>query len=169
VHPEALAWLEQHTERFRNQPIRVLELGARNVNGSPRTLPALDHCTSYIGVDLEPGHGVDLIGDAADIVLAHKFDLIICTEVLEHTPRWDEIIDNATRHLAAKGTLLLTAAMDPRPPHSAVDGGELRADEHYQNLNPNQLDTLLDKLGYGEYTIETHTDRGDLYGVGLKP
>jgi SAM-dependent methyltransferase len=63
MHPEAYEYVRRATGAKAHQPLRILEFGSRNVNGTVRDLfpaPAL-----YVGVDWADGLGVDYVGDAA--------------------------------------------------------------------------------------------------------
>jgi hypothetical protein len=114
---------------------RVCELGSRDVNGSVRGLfPGAE----YVGVDIAPGPGVDVTGDAASWKPEppHPFDTVISTETLEHTPDAERICLNAHELLVDGGVLILTAASVGRAPHSAIDGGPLRHAEFYRNVSP---------------------------------
>lgn len=65
---------------------RILDLGARDVNGSLRTgAPA---GATYVGVDLEPGPGVDVVlEDAYHLPFARsEFDLVVSSSCFEHDP-----------------------------------------------------------------------------------
>src|SRR5262249_32046337 len=108
----------------------VLEIGSWDVNGSVRRLFA---GATYLGVDIVPGPGVDVVADGASFAPEHPPDCVVCTEVLEHTLRAEAIVANAHRMLAPGGVLVLTAAWAGRLPHSAVDGGRLRPREFYSN------------------------------------
>ena len=61
MHPAALQWVTEALDDL-PAPTRVIELGSLNVNGGLRHLfpPECD----YIGVDLQPGPGVDVVADA---------------------------------------------------------------------------------------------------------
>lgn len=130
----------QFVARFATErAVTVLECGARDVNGSVRNLfPAAD----WFGVDIGPGPGVDEVADFADYVHPHPVDIVVSTEVLEHTPRWREILRAASRNLRPGGRLIVTAAGPGRVPHSAVDGGPV-GDEHYENIDPDELSSEL--------------------------
>jgi SAM-dependent methyltransferase len=65
----------------------------------------------YIGVDVEIGEGVDEICSAEDLTEHFgecRWDLILCTEVLEHVWDWLTVVSNLKRALATNGRLLLT-------------------------------------------------------------
>ena len=149
MHAEALAWVTAELKKIRaREPERlfVLELGSRDVNGSAR---GAIQVTRWHGVDREPGPGVDEVANA-ETYDAPEFepDVVVCTEVLEHAERADLVFLHAVAALRPGGTLLVTAACDPRAPHSAVDGGPLRAGEHYRNVTPEQLHAWLEAVGY---------------------
>ncbi len=89
---------------------RVLDVGSRNVNGSLRELVE-PHCREYIGTDILPGPGVDRICPAAALGRefgADQFDLIICTEVMEHVLDWRSSIAGIKEVLRPDGYLLFT-------------------------------------------------------------
>lgn len=92
--------------------------------------------------------------------------MVVCCEVLEHSPRADQIVRNAIRMLAPGGVLLVTCATDPRAPHSAVDGNALRAGEWYQNVAQDSLRAWLD--GMEVLHLDT-LPRGDLQCLAIKP
>ncbi len=139
MHAEAYTWVQRHAA---SELGAVLEIGGRNINGSVRPLfPIAD---PYRTLDVVPGDGVDIVADAADWTPDRKYDVVVCTEVFEHTPRWPEICATALRALAPGGLFVATMAGPGRPDHSAVDGGPLRGGEYYENVDPNWLfHTLL--------------------------
>jgi SAM-dependent methyltransferase len=62
-----------------------------------------------VGLDVRPGHGVRIIGDAQALGIRDAaFPVVLCTEVLEHLPEPQQAIDEMFRVLAPGGTLLLT-------------------------------------------------------------
>ena len=90
---------------------RVLEVGALDVNGSVRgDIMALGPA-EYIGIDIRPGPGVDVICDAGDLVARFgedAFDLVVSTELLEHARDWRRIISNIKRVTKPAGVLIVS-------------------------------------------------------------
>lgn len=126
------------------RPVCVLDIGGRDVNGSTEDLFHPDSCWEV--VDLHEGPRVTWVGNFLDYGTVDKFDVAVCTEVAEHTPEWPEIIAHAASLLDPhEGMFLFTAAGPGRHPHSHIDGNELRPDEHYENVDPEALATVLDR------------------------
>jgi SAM-dependent methyltransferase len=149
------------------EPVEVLEIGSCDVNGGVR--PLFPTASRYHGIDVVEGPGVDEVADAADWRRTDGFDVVVSTEVLEHAPRWPDVVRNAWDALRSGGQLILTCAAEPRPPHSAIDGWEVRPDEHYANVDPDELLALVRDLGCERWTVEHHRDRGDLYLHASRP
>jgi SAM-dependent methyltransferase len=138
---------------------RVVEVGSRDVNGVVRDL--FGDC-EYLGIDMTDGPGVDLVADGATVRLPRKADAVVCCEVLEHTPDAEAIVKNLLRLVRRGGLVIVTAACDPRPPHSATDGGPVRDGEFYANVSPADLDRWLN-TGDGSGYITANETRGDVY------
>ena len=79
-------WVEFLAGRFNKPGVRVLEIGSRNVTGSP--LKSHFSNAEYVGFDFYPGDTVDVVGDAHKLsnyfVGQDRFDLIFSTAVFEH-------------------------------------------------------------------------------------
>ncbi len=89
----------------------VLEVGARDVNGSIR--PFVESLTParYVGVDIELGPMVDEVVDATGLVDRFgvgSFDVVLTTEMLEHVRDWPTVVSNLKRVLRPNGILLVT-------------------------------------------------------------
>jgi len=62
-----------------------------------------------VSLDIRPGPGVQVVGDAQALGIGDgRFDVVLCTEVLEHLPEPQKAIDEMFRVLKPGGELLLT-------------------------------------------------------------
>lgn len=120
-NPAVLAYgrrqLGEHDVRGR----RVIDVGARNVNGSLRPHVEAFGPACYLGVDIEAGSGVDEVCQAEDLVErfgSESFDVVICTEVLEHVRDWRAVISNLKGLVAPGGVLLITTRSIGFPYHA---------------------------------------------------
>lgn len=163
MHSEAWNYVCRAVADYRNRAdLRIVELGSRDINGSPRRL-FNEAGQFYWGVDIVDGPGVDEVRDAAIWSTDELFDVVISTEVFEHTTRWPGIVRSASRALKPGGRFVFTCATDPRPKHAA-GGGALEPDEFYRNVPEGELRAVLEAFGF-EFTIESY-ENGDLYASG---
>jgi SAM-dependent methyltransferase len=99
---------------------RILEVGARDVNGSARSYLEAMKPMTYLGIDIDAGEGVDEICAVEKVALRYgtgSFDLVVSTEVLEHLLDWRAGVNNMKRVLAPEGLLLLTTRSFGFPLH----------------------------------------------------
>ncbi|MBN2701703.1 MAG: methyltransferase domain-containing protein [Methylothermaceae bacterium] len=64
----------------------ILEIGSRNVSGTTRR-HLFPGCGEYVGFDIHPGDGVDVVGDAhklSSYFSSNRFDLVLSVSVFEH-------------------------------------------------------------------------------------
>lgn len=165
MHPEAYMFVQRTNSYLYPRPKSVVEIGARNINGTIRHL--FSDATDYVGIDIADGPDVDVVANGATWQPDPKKrpDLVICCEVLEHTAEADEIVRNAVRMVKGGGHVIVTCAGTGRPPHSAFDGGPLREGEYYRNVTKEQVEDWIESLNSMirnvEYAIALQ--RGDLY------
>lgn len=144
---------------------RVLDIGGRDINGTPRPwFPGAD----YTSVDLRSGPGVDLVGDVLALELPYDYyDLVLCLEVLEHVHRWEVMIGRAYALCRHGGRLVVTCAGPGRAVHSGIDGSaKLHAGEWYGNIDPVRLVKILQAAGF--QAIEVDLRGNDLQATGTK-
>jgi hypothetical protein len=148
-----------------DESLTVIEIGSMDINGSVR--PCFPNA-SWIGIDVAAGPGVDIVIDAIDYSPECQADLVICTEVLEHTDMWCQIISRAETWIKPGGRIIITCAGTGRLPHSAVDGGPVQAGEHYANITHEQLAAEFQNGGFTDIHAECNQEWKDSYAVATK-
>lgn len=160
MHPEVLDWVGLWAT---TEPISVLDIGGRDLNGSTRPLfPNAD----YTALDLRPGPGVDVVADATTWVPDRVWDLVLCTEVFEHTPDWPQVCKTAFAACRPGGRFVVTCAGPGRAPHSGIAATGLTPGEYYANLSTQELHAGLAAAGWSEVRVERL--RLDLRGTAVK-
>jgi SAM-dependent methyltransferase len=149
MHQQAHEWVSRHATA---DAVRVLDVGGRNINGTVRDLfPGAE----YTVLDIRDDVGVDVVADAATWRTKRRFDVVVCAEVFEHTPVWRDICGTAFTVLAAGGRFIATMAGPGRAVHSALDGGpSLHPDEHYGNVEPDELADVLAACGFVDVDVD---------------
>lgn len=161
MHQQAYDWIARQVGSLRDSPASVLEISSLDINGSIR--PLLRGAGHYHGLDLVAGPGVDEVADASQWQPPGTFELVACAEVLEHALRWRAVLATMWAATAPGGTLLMTCATDPRAPHSAVDGHDVRPDEHYANVSLADVRAVVAGWSVVSFSLEWACGRGDLY------
>lgn len=144
-----------------------LDVGGRNVNGSAREwLPN----TRWFGLDVVAGPDVDIVADAARWVPDRLFDIVMATELFEHTPLWRDIIGVMASALdpSGPGIFLSTCASFGRPRHGASGEPLPPPGEWYQNVDHRDIETELQKHFHCVHvTFNPHP--GDAYALASCP
>jgi SAM-dependent methyltransferase len=165
MHPEAYAFIAAQAAALPLEAAAVLEIGSYDVNGSVRGLFAA--APIYVGMDVRPGPGVDLVSAGADAP-GDAFGVVVSTECIEHDPAPAATIGHAARALRPGGVLLLTCAGPGRAPHGMDGRHGLPAGEYYANVAPDDLRAWLAAAGLTVTTLEHYPARGDVYAVARK-
>jgi Methyltransferase domain len=149
MHTEAFEWVRA------NAPLTartVLDIGGRDVNGTPRGLfPDVD---VYRVLDAQSAPEVDIVADAATWTPDETYDVVLACEVFEHTPVWQDIVFTASSACRPGGIFVATMAGAGRHAHSAIDGYGLRGGEHYANIDPGDLAEVLADAGFVEVVVD---------------
>lgn len=129
----------------------VLEVGARNVNGTVRSLfPP----RGYLGVDLVAGPGVDKVLDIlqAGSQLDSRFSTVVCCETLEHIKEPWAAVEIMARALKPGG-LFIASWCFAFPLHDAeLDKGQCG---DYWRVTPLGFEHLLRRADMVDVVIET--------------
>ena len=109
MHPSVLQFIRYEVAALNLSECSVLEVGSLNVNGSARQF----FTGLYKGVDMRPGPGVDEVVNAHDLTGMYDvpeagWDVIVCTEMLEHDDAPWLSLRQMHRVCATEGHLLLT-------------------------------------------------------------
>jgi len=86
--------------------LRVLDVGC----GSKPYAPVFAaRCKSYVGVDIGPPSAADVLSAGERLPFREgSFDVVLCTQVLEHDPHPEQTVLEAYRVLVPDGTLILS-------------------------------------------------------------
>jgi SAM-dependent methyltransferase len=98
----------------------VLEVGSYNINGSFRDHIRYFAPASYLGVDAQPGPGVDQVCNAESLLENFgpcSFGVVVSTEMLEHVSDWRKVITNLKQVLKPGGAVILTTRSLGFPHH----------------------------------------------------
>lgn len=124
MHESVLDFVKRSTRKRKVQ--RVLDVGSADINGSARELFDLE-AVEYVGVDLDPGPGVDVVGDAHNLVellgatAGPGFDLVLCLEMLEHDDAPWLTVPQLARMVTPSGIVLVSARGNGFPEHNRPD------------------------------------------------
>lgn len=174
MHPEARAGLDRMIDQVgidRQYAYRVLDLGGRDINGGIRDLIPNG---KWMGVDITDGPGVDIVHDCTTEWALHgdmpRFDIVVCTEVLEHVQQWRNLLKTCAQALDTMGSQLLfvTAASTNRRPHGASGEMDPPPGEWYRNVPPNEVATELGML-FNNHGLEYNPVPGDVYAWASLP
>lgn len=115
-----------------------MEFGSLDINGN---VNALLGQAQYSGLDLAPGPNVTDVMDCRD--WDSPVDIVLCLELLEHNKDLQGILNSIVRNTTELA--IVTCATDPRLPHSAIDGGDLREGEYYGNITKTRFVNAVKK------------------------
>lgn len=152
----------------------VLEVGSLNINGTVKDF--FTDCF-YIGIDIGPGPGVDIVANGKDWNAPEAtFDTVISCECFEHNPYWVETFTNMHRMCKPMGLIVVTCATEGRKEHgtrrSDYGSSPLTIDlgwDYYKNLTAQDFeDNFKMQDLFSEYKFSTNDVSHDLYFWGKK-
>jgi SAM-dependent methyltransferase len=155
AHKEQQNYISSIKEKFPTnfKNCKVLDIGSFDVCG---TESSWFENSDFIGLDIGPGPGVDVVCPAQDYDAPdNTFDTIISCECWEHNPYYEESIQNAVRMLKPGGLFVFTCATTGRAVHGTKSLEEV-SKEKYENWKtmPNVLRENWDNDYYRNLTEE---------------
>jgi SAM-dependent methyltransferase len=157
MHPSAYAFATTALTRDEVEGKSVIEAGAYDVNGSAREAIEALGPHSYIGTDMQPGPGVDVVCPAEGLHLQFSqmgddgtADVVISTEMLEHAEDWAAAMAGMIRVLKPGGLLVLTTRGPGFPRHGYPDD--------YWRFTPDIMRAILGAAGLETVYCEPDPD-----------
>lgn len=169
MHDESRQYLSKWAT---TDEVRVIELGSRHTWGE--RIRDLFPNAHYYGIDAQPGEGVDEVANAATWLPDELVDIVISSEVFEHTPNWRDIVTNSFDMLKPGGRAVFTCAGPGRSIHGIVtDNPDDR--NHYANVDRLELLYVMEAAGFDEVVTKSVMHRStelggtDTQGTGIRP
>lgn len=111
MHPNSMRLMSDFANQYREiwTGKKVLDIGSQDINGSYREL--FSGCQEYIGVDIIPGKGVDVLAKDIDKMpfADETFECIISGQTLEHAAHPWILVKEIARMLRPGGIICLIA------------------------------------------------------------
>lgn len=148
---------------------KVLEVGSKNINGSPRQF--FWFC-DYTGIDLSKGKGVDVVGKISYVDFGiGEYDVVISTEVAEHDNEWQSTFIMMYHHLKPGGLLIITCAGPDRAEHGTkrtTPEASPDTTDYYRNISTEDFKSVLSHAMFIQYTLMYARGKNDLQFYGIK-
>jgi SAM-dependent methyltransferase len=141
----------------------VCEVGSYDVNGSVRAGIEAHGPTSYLGVDIEAGAGVDLVANVEDLpgLYPDGFGLVVSTEMLEHVDSWKAAIRALVLLVAPGGALVVSTRSLGFPYHPYP--------QDTWRYSVAEMDRVLLDARLDVSHVETDPEQAGVFAVAHKP
>lgn len=160
--------------------LRVMDLGSLDINGNNRYLFA-PSCYEYFGVDIAEGENVDIVSLIHELNIPQDgamFDVVICTETLEHDMHYKKSIPHMVKLLRPGGLLIITCGSHKREVHGVRGNGEADSpftvkipgwDEWFHGISDTELKEILEPdKHFQQWEMSLDRDELDLNFWGIK-
>ena len=132
----------------------VLEVGSKIHGEAPRSVVEPLGPSQYVGIDMEPGDGVDQVMRCENLIanLGRNFaDVVICCGTLEHMKDWRFCLSNMILATKPDGLLLLTVPSPGFPRHEYPE-------DHWR-FTADDFSQILHAAGLGPYVIRNDDEQ----------
>lgn len=145
VRGRVRAFIERHADKLGDD---VLEVGSRMTNPGAWWIVNRDLARGqWLGIDMQPGHGVDQVADIHDLPAqwAGRFSGVLCSEVLEHVARpWVAL--PKLREVIRPGGWVVVTTLFAFPEHGFPDD--------FYRYSRSGLKLLLEDAGFTDVATE---------------
>ena len=89
----------------------VLDIGSHDYNGNFSPIVKNLKPSKFIGIDIIPGPGVDIVCSGEEAVEKfgkNSFDVVVASELMEHARNWREVISNIKNVCKPNGIIFIT-------------------------------------------------------------
>ena len=90
---------------------KVLDIGSHDYNGNFSPIVKNLKPSKFIGIDIIPGPGVDIVCSGEEAVEKfgkNSFDVVVASELMEHARNWREVISNIKNVCKPNGIIFIT-------------------------------------------------------------
>ena len=162
MRPAGRAFVEQISNQF-NIYDPIYEMGSLRVEGQEvlADMRPLFPGHTYIGADMRPGLGVDLLLDIENIKLKDcSVGTILCVDTLEHVQNVHKAMSEMYRVLMPSGLIVIVSVMNFPIHNFPFD---------YWRFTPKAFDLLLAPFSQKEVIADGHPSfPTGVYGWGIK-
>jgi len=175
-HPQQMNFVSRLKKTFPSnfKNSKVLEIGSLNINGTIRIF--FENC-DYLGVDVGPGNGVDLVCPGQELTLPdNSYDTVGSCECFEHNPFWVETFTNMYRMCKPGGLVFMSCATTGRPEHGTTRTSPSDSPltirkgwDYYKNLTEQDFRDSYDiENMFSFHSFSVDMSNFDLYFYGIK-
>jgi len=170
MHLEARQYCESLAQRFPNhfRNRKVAEVGSLNINGTARNL---FQGGDYTGIDHTAGRGVDVVGEAREVLQNNIYDVVFSTEALEHDVNWEDTFLSMWVATSKGGLVFFTCATTGRPIHGTHEHrpqDSPATNEYYRNLTEQDFRQTFElEQMFAEHGFVVNAQSHDLYFWGI--
>jgi SAM-dependent methyltransferase len=171
-HPEQMRFVASLTRTFpwHFRHTKVVEVGSLDINGSVRQF--FYEPTLYIGCDVGPGPGVDIVCAGHELPFADKFDVAISCECFEHDKNWQKTFLKMVEMVKDNGIVIFSCATTGRAEHGTTKSNPHDApftNDYYKNLTKEDFEAAFDlKKLFLKHEFSVNEGSKDLYFWGQK-
>lgn len=163
MHPSVQDFVKRTLSADQITGKQVLEVGSYDVNGSVRPYVESLNPARYLGVDATAGPRVDQVVDCEHLctTVGRAWDLVICTEMLEHVRDWRTCMHQLASAPVVQGWLLITTRSPGFPYHPFPE-------DHWRYTIPVMAE-ILDALDLQTVALEDDPQGPGVFVLARKP